>query len=191
MLNEYFIEFHDLLIPLLNTLFNGILDSGLFPSEWSVAVMVPVFKSGDRNDPNNFRGISLVSCLAKLFTNIINNRLIEWSNKYDTITDAQFGFRGGLSTVDAIFALQSVISKTLSEKKRLYCCFLDYTKAFDTIDRLNLWYKLSKIGITGKLLTVIKSMYSNVKTCIAVNGFYTDFFQNNLGLMQGAVISPI
>ena len=68
---------------------------------------------------------------------------------------------------------------------------MDYTKAFDTIDRLNLWYKLYKIGIRGKILTVIKSMYSYVRSCIPVNGFYTDFFRNNIGLMQGEVISPI
>ena len=191
LLDEYFIEYRDLLLPLLNKLFNGILISGLFPEAWSIAVMVPVFKRGDPSDPNNFRGISLVSCLAKLFTNIINNRLIEWSKTYDTITDAQFGFRQGLSTVDALFALQSVITKTLSNKNRLYCCFVDYTKAFDTIDRLNIWYKLSKIGICGKPLSVIKYMYENVKTCITVDGFYSDFFQNQVGLMQGEVIYPI
>jgi len=132
-----------------------------------------------------------VSCLAKLFTNIINNRLIAWSKAYDTITDAQFGFRNGLSTVDAIFALQTLISKSLIGKKRLYCAFVDYTKAFDTVDRLNLWYKLSVIGIQGKLLSIIKSMYSNVRTCVSVDGFYTDIFANNLGIMQGEVISPI
>ena len=161
---------------MLNKLFNGILISGLFPELWSTAVMVPVFKRGDPSDPNNFRGISLVSCLAKLFTNIINTRLIEWSKTYDTITDAQFGFTNGLSTVDAIFALQTIVFKTLSDKKRLYCCFVDYTKAFDTIDRLNLWYKLSKIGIRGKLLSVIKSMYLNVKSCITVDGLYIQNF---------------
>jgi hypothetical protein len=79
----------------------------------------------------------------------------------------------------------------LSNKNRLYCCFVDYTKAFDTIDRLNLWYKFSKIGICGKLLSVIKSMYENVKTCITVDRFYSDFFQNQVGLMHGEVISPI
>ena len=62
--------------------------------------------------------ISLVSCLAKLLTNIINNRLIEWSKVYDTITDAQFGFRNGLSTVGAIFALQTLISKSLIGEKK-------------------------------------------------------------------------
>jgi hypothetical protein len=79
----------------------------------------------------------------------------------------------------------------LSNKNRLYCCFVDYTKAFDTIDRLNLWYKFSKIGICGKLLSVIKSMYENVKTCITVDRFYSDFFLSQVGLMHGEVISPI
>ena len=79
----------------------------------------------------------------------------------------------------------------MSNKNRLYCCFVDYTKAFDTIDRLNLWYKFSKIDICGKLLSVIKSMYENVKTCITVDRFYSDFFQNQVGLMHGEVISPI
>jgi hypothetical protein len=80
-------------------LFNGILTSGIFSNSWSTAVLIPVFKKGNQRDPNNYRGISLVSCLAKLLTNIINNRLIEWSKVYDTITDAQFGFRNGLSII--------------------------------------------------------------------------------------------
>jgi hypothetical protein len=109
LLNEYFIEFQDLLLPVLYKLFNGILTSGIFSNSWSTAVLIPVFKKGDQRDPHIYRGISLASCLAKLFTNIINNRLIEWSKAYDTITDAQFGFRNGLSTVDAIFALQTLI----------------------------------------------------------------------------------
>jgi hypothetical protein len=89
--------------------------------------------------------------LNSLFNNGNNKSLYSIKYSYDTITDAQFGFRQGLSTVDALFALQGVITKTLSNKNRLYCCFVDYTKAFDTIDRLNIWYKLSKIGICGKL----------------------------------------
>ena len=121
------IEFQDLLLPVFYKLFNGILTSGIFPNSWSTAVLIPVFKKGDQRDPNNYRGISLVSCLAKLFTNIINNRLIEWSKDYDTITDAQFGFRNGLSTVDAIFALQTLISKSLIGKDWLYCAVVDYT----------------------------------------------------------------
>jgi hypothetical protein len=77
----------------------------------------------------------------------------------------------------------SIIFKSLSVKKRLYCCFVDYIKAFDSVQRVMLWYKLYHIGIRCKLLQVIKSMYSNVTTCVQVDGF--NYFTNELGLIQG------
>jgi hypothetical protein len=83
----------------------------------------------------------------------------------------------------------SIIFKSLSVKKRLYCCFVDYIKAFDSVQRVMLWYKLYHIGIRCKLLQVIKSMYSNVTTCVQVDGF--NYFTNELSLIQGEVLSPI
>ena len=75
----------------------------------------------------------------------------------------------------------SIIFKSLSVKKRLYCCFVDYTiKAFDSVQRVMLWYKLYHIGVRCKLLQVIKSMYSNITTCVQVDGF--NYFTNELGL---------
>ena len=191
IVNEMLIEFKDILLPSLVDMFNKILSSGYFPSSWSSAVIVPVFKKGDRSEPNNYRDISLISCLCKLFTSILNERLLNWSVDNDIVTDAQFGFRPKMGTSEAIVALHSIIHKTLSCKRRLYCCFIDYKKAFDSVDRNLLWYKLSKCGIRGKLLTVIKSMYSNVKSCVSVEGLRSDFFRNSLGLMQGEVLSPI
>mgnify|MGYP005949918315 CR=1 FL=1 len=103
-------------MPVLHKLFNKILMSGLFPDLWTKSCIVPVHKKGDIDDVNNYRGISIVSCFGKLFTSVLNNRILEWDNKYDILTDAQFGFRPGLSTVDAIFVLQSLINKTLCNK---------------------------------------------------------------------------
>lgn len=94
-------------------------------------------------------------------------------------------------TTDAILILYSIFNSTLSQRKRLYCCFIDYQKAFDSVDRYYLWYKLSKLGIRGKLLSVIKSMYANVRASVLVNGFTTEDFEKNVGLMQGEVLSPI
>lgn len=149
-----------MLIPSLHTLFNNILEAECFPAEWSSALIVPIHKKGVTTDPNNFRGISLMSWLCKLFTSILNKRLAKVYSDQEILTDAQFGFRSGLSTVDAIFALQYIISKPLStKKKRLYCCFVDFRKAFDFVDRVSLWYKLIKLGIRGKFLKVIKGLY--------------------------------
>ena len=85
---------------------------------------------------------------------------------YNIISDSQFGFRKGLSTIDAIFVLQSLVNKYLSDKKRIYCCFIDFQKAFDSVDRVKLWHKLFQIGIQGKMLKIIKSLYNNVKCCV-------------------------
>ena len=172
-------------------MFNLILDTGFFPTSWTKAVIIPVFKKGDINDLNNYRGISLVSNLGKLFTAVLNQRHTKWSQNNDIITDAQFGFRPGYGTVDAIFILHSIISHTLANKKRLYSAFVDFKMAFDSIDRCKLWYKIAKIGIRGQSLSILKNMYSNVKLCVTLNGFNSDFFRTSVGLMQGEVRSPI
>ena len=88
--------------------------------------------------------------MSKLFTSILNKRLLSWSDLNSVVTDAQFGFKPGSGTRDAIFVLHSLFSKTLREKKRLYCCFVDYRKAFDSIQHNKMWYKLMKYGINGK-----------------------------------------
>jgi hypothetical protein len=118
----------------------------------------------------------VLSHLSKLFTSILNKRLLTWSEEYSIISDTQFGFRPGSGTRDAIFVLYTLIAKTLREKKRLYCCFIDYRKAFDSIDHNKLWYKLLKYGINGKISNIIKSMYSEVKSCVKFNGQMSDYF---------------
>ena len=83
----------------------------------------------------------------------------------------------------------SIIFRSLSVKKRFCCCFVDYIiKAFDSVQRVMLWYKLYHIGVRCKLLQVIKSMYLNVTTCVQVDGF--NYFTNELGLIQWEVLSP-
>ena len=157
-LNEFLIGFKDTLLPMLHDLFNNVLDLGFFPDSWTKAIILPVFKKGNVNDVKNYRGISLISNLGKLCTSVVNQRLLKWSHCDDVIIDEQFGFRPGYGTVDAILVLNSIISQTLNNKKRLYCAFVDFQTAFDSIKRCKLWYKLSKIGIKGKMLRIIHNM---------------------------------
>ena len=140
--------------------------SGFFPELWVKSIIIPIFKKGDVNDTGNCREISLLSHVGIFFTSLINSRLVKWSEENDILTDAQFGFRPGLRTTVAIFALHSLISNTSIKGKRLYCCFIDYIKAFDSVAHVKLWLKFSRIGITGKLLNVIKSIYSKLKAKI-------------------------
>ena len=74
---------------------------------------------------------------------------------------------------------------------RLYCAFVDLKRAFDTVNRNALWYKLYRLGLNGKILRVVKDMYTKVKSCVRKGNSYSDFFDNYIGLMQGEIISPI
>lgn len=123
--------------------------------------------------------------MGKLFTSVLNSRLLKWDKENSVITDEQFRFKPGFSTTDAIFVLQSLINKTLKQKRRLYCCFIDYKKAFDLIDRSNLWSKLIKQGIQGKMLKIIKSLYENVKSCIKYNGFLSEYYKIQSDYFRG------
>jgi hypothetical protein len=111
-MNDYILTGKTTLIPVLCKLFNNILMSGIFPELWVKSIIIPIFKKVDVNDTGNYRGISLVSHVGKLFTSLINSRLLKWSEENVILTDAQFGFRPGLGTTDAIFSLHSLISNT-------------------------------------------------------------------------------
>ena len=126
LLNEFFIYGVNELLPYLYNLFNRILDSGYFPDSWSEGYIVPLHKKGKLDDVNNFRGITLLSTLGKLFFRILNNRLTLWAEEYFVYIEAQAGFRAGMSTVDNVFVLHGIINHLLSkgEKKFLRFCRL-------------------------------------------------------------------
>ena len=191
LINEYFIESCDILSSHMCDIFNAILDSGYFPDKWTEGVIIPLYKKGDKDDVNNYRGITLVSCLSKIFTTILNKRIVSYCEQNNVLSDCQFGFRKGKSTVDALFILNSIVQKYLNEKKRLYCVFVDFKKAFDCIYRNALWLKLYKVGIDGKVLRIIRDMYDKVKSCVRACNNYSEFFEYAVGLRQGEIMSPI
>ena len=164
LLNESFIPGKQYIVPVLCVLFNKIFEKGYFPKDWSEGYVIPLHKKGNKNDPNNFRGITLLSVLGKLFTRIINNRLKNWAEFYHVYIEAQAGFRSHMGTVDNIFVLHGLITHIINNGKKLYTGFVDFSKAFDYVVRDNLWYKLIRLGIRGKVFDIIKSMYSSIKS---------------------------
>ena len=191
ILNECLKNSSTSVVQAITKLFNVILDSGKVPSDWTIGLIKPIYKKrGSLNDPNNYRGISLLSCLGKLFTSIINDRLTSYFNDNNLIGQEQAGFRENHSTIDHIFVLHSVIDLYLSQKRRVYCAFIDYRKAFDTIDRTCLWYKMISNNIDGKLFRVIQNMYNDAKSCVINGCERSDFFNCNIGVRQGENLSP-
>ena len=93
LLNEFFKNGTNILTNYIHCLFNKIFENGYFPDKWSEGFIVHIFKKGDKNEPSNYRGITLLSTLGKLFTRVLNNRLNEWAEKYRIYCEAQAGFR--------------------------------------------------------------------------------------------------
>ena len=190
LLNEFFIQGQDILLPLFYSLFNKVFDIGYFPSQWSEGYIIPLHKKGNVENVQNYRGITLLSTLGKLFTRILNNRLMEWAETYNVYIEAQAGFRSEMSTVDNIFVLHNIITHMLNSGKKLYCAFIDFTKAFDYIVRDNLWVKLIKLGIRGKILNIIQSLYNCIKSKVKLNNELSKDFECILGVRQGESLSP-
>ena len=171
-------------------LFNQIFDSGIFPETWAAGLIVPIFKKkGSSSDPNNYRGITLISCLAKFFTGVLNNRLKVVGDKI--ISQIQAGFRPGYSTLDHVFVLMCIITLFKNHKKSIILAFIDYQKAFDTIWRAELWRKLIKEGVGGRFLNIIKDINAKSKSCVFVNGQKSDYFSSQAGVRQGEILSPL
>ena len=189
--NEYLKCTIDKLAPVYEKLFNLVLSTGDFPKAWAVALVVPIYKSkGDPKNPDNYRGISLLSCLGKVFTAILNTRLSMFADDNCILSENQAGFRKKYSTVDHVFTLKSLIDMYLAQKKKVFCAFVDYAKAFDSIWRVGLWHKLVQSNISGRVLRVLKNLYSGIKSCVLLNGSRSDFFSCMTGVRQGENLSP-
>ena len=180
-----------IIINFLVDLFNVIYDLGKYPIQWAKAIIVPIHKSGSHDNPNNYRGISLLSCISKCFTTILNKRLYNWLENESKIVENQAGFRKNYSTTDNIFTLHAIVQNCLSKKgKKLYVAFVDFKKAFDSVNHAKLLEVLQNEGIGGKFLRILNSMYSSLQSCVRVEGGLTDFFNCPKGVRQGCVLSP-
>ena len=173
-----------MIVPMLQVLFNKILEMGEFRTDWCDAIIIPVYKKGNVNDPNNYRGISLLSSISKIFTKVINNRLVKWAENENKMSELQAGFTKGKSTVDHIFVLQCLIGKYLNRKRgRFYAVFVDFSKAFDSVPHFHLFH--------GRTINVLRNMYSKVKSCVQIDkDMLSESFSCQLGTRQGCMLSP-
>ena len=105
-------------------LFNHVFDTGIIPEAWPAGKIIPIYKQkGDKSDPANYRPITLLSCMGKLFTSVINNRLQSFAEKYEKISECQAGFRKSFSTTDHIFALHTLINSLQCLRKSCFVAF--------------------------------------------------------------------
>jgi len=192
IINEYLKHCPKKVMEIIVKLFNIVLESGVIPSEWCIGMINPIYKNkGSMDEADNYRGITLLSCVGKLFTACLNSRLSYYLEATGTLGEEQAGFRENYSTTDHTFVLHALIDLYLHRKKRLYCAFVDYKKAFDLIDRSSLWSKLIGCGINGNVIRVIYNLYDNAKSCVKIGAAMSEFFACNIGVRQGENLSPL
>ena len=178
-------------VNFLVTFFNALFDRGIYPDSWKESIILPLFKKGNQNDPNHYRGISLCDISSKLYSSIINNRLQEWIERNNLTGECQAGFRKDYSTVDHMFTLMAIIQKQFALNRKLYVAFIDFEKAFDAISIKLLWPILFKNDIKGRLYKCVRSLYENVKARIRYGAKFTDYINCTRGVKQGDVCNPV
>lgn len=179
------------MLPCYTKLFNLILDSSYYPQEWAIGYISPIYKAGDDKDPSNYRGITVTSALGKAFNTILNNRLNTFLSDRKIITPVQIGFKKNSRTSDHMFILKTLIDKyTKCHKNKLFACFVDFRKAFDSVLHPALFTKMNMYGIQGKFFRCVSSMYSKAKLCVKVKNNISSFFPSKIGVHQGDVLSP-
>jgi hypothetical protein len=176
--------------PLLY-IFNRSLITGIVPDKMKIAKIVPIFKSGNVNDINNYRPISLLCSFSKILEKIVANRLTKYLNTHELISPNQFGFRSKHATVHPMFNLVNSAAKALNSKKIFLVLFCDLRKAFDTCDIAILLKKLSKLGILGRELSWFQSYLTNRKQFVTIDDSVSDMLSILIGVPQGSILGPL
>ena len=173
---------------LLAEMFNMCFESGYYPDSLKIARVIPVHKGGSRELINNYRPISLLPSLNKIFERLIYKRIVNFLNSNNLLSDSQFGFRCHRNTEQACLKL---ITSIISKNTKSACLFIDFRKAFDTIDCGILLDKLSRFGIRGKSLELLKSYLTNRKCYVSFHECSSSVLDISLGVPQGSILGPL
>ena len=172
-------------------LINLSFSTGVHPELLKIANTIPVFKKGSRLTLSNYRPISLLSNINKIFEKVIFSRVYKYLEFYDCLYEKQFGFRKKHSTSHALISITEQIREALDNNKIAVGIFVDFQKAFDTVNHDILLSKLDHYGLRGNINNWFKSYLTGRKQYVSINGFKSDESVLNHGVPQGSVLGPL
>lgn len=188
--NDFYKYLSNHLCQPLALLFNYIWERGIYPDKWTEGIIQPLHKKGNINEADNYRKLTLMASMGKIFESIINKRFIFQTETMNVEDPHQFGFTRDCRTSDNVFILDTLISFQKSEKKQLHVAFIDFSKAFDYVNRTFLYYKMLKTGYSNKLLKIIQSMFSQATAKVRWHGKLGSEINSTFGVLQGGIVSP-
>ena len=175
----------------LTYLINKSIKQGVFPDELKLAKVVPIFKTGDEQLVQNYRPISVLPFISKIYEKIVANYLIDFLESQDLLYKYQFGFRKSHSTSHAIITLIDRVSQALDTGKYVVGLYLDIRKAFDAVPHSTLLKKLYALGVRGNLYNWFESYLKNRKQYVIYNNSESDIDSITHGVPQGSILGPL
>ena len=169
------------LLNLLLKYLNLNLKRGMTCSSWCLDLLTLIHKDGAKDDPNNYRGICIMNALLKILCTLLNNRLVTFCDDRQLINKVQIGFKKLCRASDHIFTLKAVVNKYVTDTnvrgKKLYTCFVDFQKAFDSVWHEVLFRKLENNKLNGNFASLLRNIYKSTKCAVKINGKSTQFFK--------------
>uniref|UniRef100_A0A914V3Q0 Reverse transcriptase domain-containing protein n=1 Tax=Plectus sambesii TaxID=2011161 RepID=A0A914V3Q0_9BILA len=163
--------------------------SNQIPHTWKVATIVPIFKKGDPKDCNNYRGISLLSIIGKVFMLVLQLRLQKLREQ--TAREEQAGFRPGRGCSDQVFTLRQLLEEHIRCGKRLIVVFINFKAAFDSVHWPALWTALQIEGVPAKIVRLLQNLYESSNSQVHIQGELSNTFPVCTGVQLGCVLSPL
>ena len=176
---------------ILTKLFNKCLKESSFPDCWKVSSVVPVFKNaGERSTAKNYRPVSLLSVVSKVFEKFVNNRIVDHLEKCGLFSDFQYGFRSSRSTADLLKVVSDRIARAFNRSGATRAAALDISKAFDRVWHAGLLHRLKSYGISGQIFGFISSFLSNRRLQVVLHGKSSQEYPVNAAVPEGSILGP-
>ena len=175
----------------ISNLINLSFSSGIFPENLKKATITPIYKKGAHNDVGNYRPVSVLPLMSKIFEKAMSHRLIDYVGKFSILSSSQFGFQRGKSTADAILSLTEELYKSFNEKKHNISIFIDLKKAFDTVNHSILLEKLYRYGIRGLPSNWFRSYLADRSHRVKIGSSFSNYEIVNIGIPQGSILGPV
>ena len=174
----------------LEVLFNDSLSTGIYPQCFKISKCIPIYKGTplDPTDPINYRPISILSALNKVFERILHDQLSKYMERNNLLPNFQYGYRKQHNTSQAILDYVDYITKARANKLTTIAVFMDLSKAFDTVDKTILRQKLEQLGITDLTSSLINSYMSDRKFCMTTD---KEYYNLKYGVPQGSILGPL